>query len=399
MPTVTSKWPVWRATWCVCAAITTCALLCVAAVTGIAMLGSDTNTNALAASLAFTRQLRSYSISSISPARSVGYESAQGGLGDRLPLSEPLSLSLMACIEGLSPTARPVASDQYDDCRIGTNLRYDSYFPALILNVTTIEDIKAAVVCAASFDVNVVPMNGGHSFEGMSCTNDLLLHLDSFHALLSVVDSASGDKLVTVQSGIRLARLYGLVIQYSDGQKKTKYSITGSAGTSATPAATPSATPAATTSATTAATTSATTAATTSATPAATPAATGDNTYVVAGGTCPTVGVVGHTLCGGYGMLGRFVGLTSDQITGMLCYVMLCYAMLYYAMLCYAMLCCAMLCCAMLCYAVLCCAMLCCAMLCYVMLCCAMLCCAVLCYAAMLCYAMLCYAMLCYAMI
>ena len=33
-------------------------------------------------------------------------------------------------------------------------------------------------------------------------------------------------------------------------------------------------------------------------------------------GTCPTVGVTGHILCGGYGRLGRYTGLTSDQVLG-----------------------------------------------------------------------------------
>ena len=30
--------------------------------------------------------------------------------------------------------------------------------------------------------------------------------------------------------------------------------------------------------------------------------------YVLAGGTCPTVGVTGHVVCGGYGMFGRMIG-------------------------------------------------------------------------------------------
>jgi len=36
--------------------------------------------------------------------------------------------------------------------------------------------------------------------------------------------------------------------------------------------------------------------------------------WVVGGGTCPTVGVVGHILCGGWGYFGRSLGLSSDQV-------------------------------------------------------------------------------------
>ena len=163
---------------------------------------------------------------------------------------------VLSCVRGLSPNAHAVLPDAYDDCRIGTNFRYDSFYPALILNVTTITDIQAAVRCAAELELNVIPMNGGHSFEGMSCTDDILLHLDEFSDIISI-DSLGDETFATVQSGIRLARLYGTIIEYSDSVP--------------------------------------------------------DN-FVIAGGTCPTVGVTGHCLCGGYGMLGRYVGLTSDQV-------------------------------------------------------------------------------------
>jgi hypothetical protein len=36
--------------------------------------------------------------------------------------------------------------------------------------------------------------------------------------------------------------------------------------------------------------------------------------FAVAGGTCHTVGVTGHSLCGGYGFMGRKIGFTSDQL-------------------------------------------------------------------------------------
>ena len=168
--------------------------------------------------------------------------------------------SLMECIVLNSSGAKAVEPSRYNDSRIGTNFRYDNFYPILIINVTSVEDIQAGVKCAGQLGVRVAVMNGGHSFEGMSCTNDLLLHLDEFNGV--TIEKSSDGPVAIVQSGIRLARLYGAVIQYS----------------------------------------------------AEAAAAGATDTLVVAGGTCPTVGVTGHTLCGGYGMLGRHVGLTSDQI-------------------------------------------------------------------------------------
>jgi len=37
--------------------------------------------------------------------------------------------------------------------------------------------------------------------------------------------------------------------------------------------------------------------------------------HVFGGVTCATVGVAGHILCGGYGYLGKSLGITSDEIT------------------------------------------------------------------------------------
>ena len=126
------------------------------------------------------------------------------------------------------------------------------------------DDVIAAVTCSRLLGVGIFVMNGGHSFEGLSTADaqkgaihveqrtTILLHLDLFSEVASYDEKSH---TITVQSGMRLGRLYGNVIQYGGGQ------------------------------------------------------------WVLGAGTDDTVGVTGHTICGGYGMLGRYVGLTSDQVT------------------------------------------------------------------------------------
>ena len=36
--------------------------------------------------------------------------------------------------------------------------------------------------------------------------------------------------------------------------------------------------------------------------------------FTIAGGTCPAVGVTGHVLCGGFGYFGREIGMASGQL-------------------------------------------------------------------------------------
>ena len=105
-------------------------------------------------------------------------------------------------------------------------------------------------------------MNGGHSFSGYSCTSGLQLHLDYFSDVISFNMENMTSAIITVQSGMRLGRLYGSILEITAGIN------------------------------------------------------TENLTYVMGGGTCATVGVTGHVLCGGYGMLGRELGLTSDQVAG-----------------------------------------------------------------------------------
>lgn len=150
-------------------------------------------------------------------------------------------------------------SFEYNNSRIGTNFRYDNYFPAVIVNIGTVADIEATVKCAKEAHFELGVMNGGHSFEGMSCTQGVLLNMNNFSGVLEF-DITSVIPHIKVQSGIRLARLYGIIIELTEKSEQK---------------------------------------------------------YILGAGTCPTVGVTGHVLCGGYGYLGRNLGLTSDQVMEM----------------------------------------------------------------------------------
>jgi hypothetical protein len=177
---------------------------------------------------------------------------------------------LYTCLVTSSPSIEfiPLSTSGYNDSRVGTNFRYDNFYPIIIVNVSTQEDVVAAVKCGGHYAVEIVVMNGGHSFEGMSCTNGILLNLDSFNNVISDTEYNAENKQtevsITVQSGMRLGKLYGEVIRLSNQllQENERNHFS----------------------------------------------------YVLGGGTCPTVGVAGHVLCGGYGMLGRRLGLTSDQV-------------------------------------------------------------------------------------
>lgn len=176
-------------------------------------------------------------------------------------LQRPGSTSLVQCLITASPLVRLVYPDNaaFSEMSVGTNLRYDwlGEKTTLIVNVTRVEDLQAAVRCAsAEVGVRLTVMGGGHSFEASSSCRSLhgclLLHMDHFHAM--TFDPVKS--VATVQAGTRLGRLYGLVASLKGrGQ-----------------------------------------------------------TYLFGGGTCPTVGVTGHVLCGGYGYLGRLLGFASDQV-------------------------------------------------------------------------------------
>lgn len=115
-------------------------------------------------------------------------------------------------------------------------------------------------------------MGGGHSYDGLSTADpqknedlQILLHMELFR---NVTELNFERKTVTVQAGIRLGRFYGLLIEALEEKRKGEIGGEEIDGPMS----------------------------------------------IVAGGTCPTVGVTGHMLCGGYGMFGRYIGFSSDQI-------------------------------------------------------------------------------------
>jgi hypothetical protein len=138
-------------------------------------------------------------------------------------------------------------------------LSFNSPFP---FQITHVNEIIAAVKCANHIpNTSIYVMNGGHSYEGFSSPipsslpehtqNTILLNLDHYNEVLHF-DLTTNT--IQVESGIRLGKFYGEVIKRGMGE------------------------------------------------------------VVVGGGTCETVGLVGHILCGGYGLLGRWIGFTSDQV-------------------------------------------------------------------------------------
>jgi len=166
---------------------------------------------------------------------------SEGSLGD-----------LVACLTVSSSKVLLPDSPSYLEYAVGTNLRYDDLLPMAVVNATTVEDIRSTLLCSKKHELGFTVRGGGHSFEGASSRrkDGVLVILDSFNAVREY-DALAGS--ITIESGMRLGKLYGEVISRT-------------------------------------------------------------NTSVIAGGTCATVGVVGHMLCGGYGYLGRAIGLTSDQV-------------------------------------------------------------------------------------
>ncbi|KNC77511.1 hypothetical protein SARC_10024 [Sphaeroforma arctica JP610] len=159
------------------------------------------------------------------------------------------------CIAKYSPDATVYgqSDNAFYQSYIGTNLAFEDEKPELVVIVTSVEDIKAGVKCAIELGEEVVVRNGGHSFAGYSYTSGIMLNLDAYNA----IDFNRVSNEVTVQSGNRLGRVYGALIEESERS---------------------------------------------------------GNTQVVGAGTCPTVGASGHTLCAGWGMFGRKVGYIGDQI-------------------------------------------------------------------------------------
>ncbi|KAG0013808.1 hypothetical protein BGZ82_002019 [Podila clonocystis] len=167
-------------------------------------------------------------------------------------LTETLSTSptsLIGCLESIKGNKKSYVSTSFSP-------PYNKIFvhnPSAIFHPASEADAAAAVVCAASHNVSIVPRSGGHSFEGYSGggKGSLVIDLDQFQQFS--IDDDTG--IVTVGAGNRLGPLY--IKLWNAGE------------------------------------------------------------YLVPAGTCPGVGVGGHALGGGMGMAGRKHGMLSDNIVGL----------------------------------------------------------------------------------
>ncbi|KAF9969936.1 hypothetical protein BGZ73_007497 [Actinomortierella ambigua] len=165
--------------------------------------------------------------------------------------------SFISCMQNIKGNASSKlvisSSNEYNTARYGFNLIFE-YKPVAIYLPANTNDAAAAIKCASSNNINVAPRSGGHSFEGY-CQGgkDGALVLD-----LKLMQGFSLDpntSIASVGAGSLLGPLYAKL--WNAGQ------------------------------------------------------------YLIAAGTCPSVGIGGHTLGGGLGMVGRKYGMASDNVVGM----------------------------------------------------------------------------------
>ncbi|KAG0048714.1 hypothetical protein BGZ83_006378 [Gryganskiella cystojenkinii] len=161
---------------------------------------------------------------------------------------------LIACllyIKGISNSVLSTpTSEAYNSDRLGFSLRFN-YKPAAIFHPSSEDDTAAIIQCAAIHNVTITPRSGGHSYEGYSMGGkDGALVIDLNLFQKITVDAST--RIATVGAGVRLGDLYTRL--WDMGQ------------------------------------------------------------YLIPGGTCPTVGIGGHALGGGIGMVGRKYGPLSDNI-------------------------------------------------------------------------------------
>jgi len=125
-----------------------------------------------------------------------------------------------------------------------------TYKPQVIVMAASASDVQTAVKCATASKVAVAPRSGGHSFEGYSIGGQDGSLVIDLTGLNRVSVSASG--VAKVGAGMRLGPLY--LELFNQGG------------------------------------------------------------WTLNAGTCPSVGVGGHTLGGGFGLLGRKHGLLIDSV-------------------------------------------------------------------------------------
>ncbi|KAK5989829.1 Xylooligosaccharide oxidase-like protein [Cladobotryum mycophilum] len=144
-------------------------------------------------------------------------------------------------------------SSTYDTERLGYNLAVH-YYPRAIYYPETTENAADAVKCAVFHHVTITPRSGGHSYEGYSAGG----MNDTFVIDVSRMAHFRFIKeynYAVVGAGHRLGPLYAKL--WREGQ------------------------------------------------------------YLISAGTCPTMGIAGHILSGGLGMVSRKYGVASDGVVNM----------------------------------------------------------------------------------
>ncbi|KAK4221434.1 hypothetical protein QBC38DRAFT_403351 [Podospora fimiseda] len=176
------------------------------------------------------------------------------GLAVANPMNSPLNKR--AAIDDCLKTANvPVNAPNSNDWRADSNPFNQrlKYTPVAMAVPTNVQQIAAAVSCAAKVGVKVNPKSGGHSYASFGLGGEnghFIVQLDRMNRV--TYDSAS--QIATVEAGARLGHVATLL--YNQGRRAFSH------------------------------------------------------------GTCPGVGVAGHSLHGGFGFSSHTYGLAVDWIVG-----------------------------------------------------------------------------------
>ncbi|KAF9912277.1 hypothetical protein EC991_000169 [Linnemannia zychae] len=168
------------------------------------------------------------------------------------PSATAANSTLVTCLKPLGSKVLQRSTSGFEKNRYAFDLRY-TYNPEIIVMAASAADVQTAVKCAKAANVPVAPRSGGHSFEGYSIggqDGSLLLDLAGLNSV--VVDEKASPARAKVGSGIRLGPLYLSLFKQGG--------------------------------------------------------------WTLNAGTCPSVGVGGHTLGGGFGLLARKYGLLIDRL-------------------------------------------------------------------------------------
>ena len=161
---------------------------------------------------------------------------------------------IQECLSQYSPQIQTLTHENttlWDFNRLGS-LRIVDLQPTIIVQAATVQDVQSAIKCGNQFNLTVVARGGGHSFMGYSSTQGgILLSLKPMNKMISF-DGQQG--IASFGAGATLGQVYQSINQAGQGD------------------------------------------------------------WLFGAGTCPSVGLVGHTICVGFGPYGRQTGMSMDQV-------------------------------------------------------------------------------------